>query len=57
MLKARIVHSALSRTLSGTAAELILLFQSGIEFVGLTSDALLALRQLLASLGEPPPPR
>lgn len=54
VLKARIVHSMVSRTVSGSAGEPTLLYHSGVEFVGLTSHALLALRQLLASLGEAP---
>ena len=54
VLKARIVHSAVSRTVPGTGGESSLLYQSGVEFVGLTSDALLALRRLLADLGDAP---
>lgn len=50
LLKARVVHSAVSRTAPGPGEETILFYQSGVEFVGLTSDALLALRQLLAEL-------
>ena len=56
VLKARVVHSAASRTVPGMAGEPTLLFQSGVEFVGLTSESLLALRQLVARLREGPPP-
>ncbi len=56
VLKARIVHSAVSRTAPGPGEETILFYQSGVEFVGLTSDALLVLRQLLPSLDRPPDP-
>lgn len=55
VLKARVLHSAVSWTVSGTPEESTLLYQSGIEFIGLTSDSLLALRQLLATLGAAPP--
>ncbi len=51
LLKARVVHSAVSRTAPGPGKETILFYQSGVEFVGLTSDALLALRKLLADVG------
>ncbi len=56
VLKARVVHSMVSRTVSGSAGEPTLLYQSGVEFVGLTSDTLLALRKLLAGLRDPLPP-
>lgn len=56
VLKARVVHSAVSRTVPSSAEQTTLLYQSGIEFLGLTSDALLALRQLLTSLDRPPDP-
>lgn len=52
VLKARGVPSALSRTGSGEGATL--LYQSGIEFLALTSETLAALRQLLADLAETP---
>jgi len=42
-----------SRTVQGIGGEPTLLFQSGVDFVGLTSESLLALRQLLATLGGP----
>ncbi len=56
VLKARIVHSAVSRTVPGPGEGTTLLYQSGIQFVGLTSEKLLALRKLLADLGGGPPP-
>jgi hypothetical protein len=56
LLKARVAHSAVSRTVPRTGGEPTLLFQSGVEFVGLSSDALLALRQLVAGLREAPRP-
>lgn len=55
LLKARVVHSSVSRTVLAMGGEPTLLFQSGIEFVGLTSESLQALLQILASLGEAPP--
>ena len=55
LLKARVVHSMVSRTVPVPGGEPTLLYHSGVEFAALTSDALLALRQLLASLGEAPP--
>ena len=56
VLKARIVHSAVSRTAPGPGEETILLFQSGVEFLGLTSEKLLALQRLVARLRESEPP-
>jgi len=56
LLKARVVHSAVCRTAPGPGEETILFYQSGVEFVGLTSETLLALRQLLTSLDRPPDP-
>ena len=50
LLKARVVHSAVSRTAPGPGEETILFYQSGIEFVGLTSEKLLTIRKLLADL-------
>jgi hypothetical protein len=55
VLKARVVHSAVSRTAPRPGEETILLFQSGVEFLGLTSEKLLALRKLIDGLGEAPP--
>ncbi|MCI0407355.1 MAG: PilZ domain-containing protein [Acidobacteria bacterium] len=56
LLKAWVVHSAVSRTVPGTGGEPTLLFQSGVEFVGLTLATLLPLRQFLASVDRPPGP-
>ncbi len=56
VVKAKVIHSAVSRTVPGMAGEPTLLFHSGVEFVGLRSDVLLALRQLVARLREGPPP-
>ncbi len=55
VVKARVIHSTVSRKVPVPAGEPTLLFHSGVEFVGLTSDALLALRQLVARLREGPP--
>lgn len=55
VLEARMIHSAVSRTVAGIGGKPTLLFQSGVEFVGLTLETLLALRQLLAGLRERPP--
>ena len=54
VLKARVLHSAVSRTVSGSGEGATLPYQSGIEFLALTSETLAALRQLLADLGEAP---
>ena len=54
VLKARVLHSAVSRTVPGP--EPTLLFQSGVEFLGLTPEKLLALRKLLADVGGGSPP-
>lgn len=51
-LKAPVHHPTVTRTLPRTAEGPTLLYQSGIEFPGLTSETLAALRQLLADLGE-----
>ncbi len=56
VVKARVIHSTVSRKVPVPAGEPTLLFHSGVEFVGLRSDALLALRQLVARLREGPPP-
>lgn len=52
VLKARVIHSAASRTLPGPGEEPTLLFQSGVEFVGLTSETLLGVRQLVTRQRE-----
>ena len=52
VLKARVLHSALSRTVSGSGEGATLLYQSGIEFLALTSETLAALRKLLADLPD-----
>lgn len=55
LLKGKIVHSAVSRTIPGPDGEPTLYYQTGIEFVEVTSESLQALRQLLASPGNTPP--
>jgi hypothetical protein len=52
LLKARVVHSMVSRTVPVPGGEPTLLYHNGLEFVGLTSDALLVLRKLLADVGR-----
>ena len=56
VVKARVVHSTVSRKVPVPAGEPTLLFHSGVEFVGLTSETLLALRQFLARVDSPPGP-
>ena len=47
-----IMASHMATSAAGPGEDTILFYQSGVEFVGLTSDALLALRRLLARLGD-----
>ena len=56
LLKARVVYSAVTRTTPGQGDEPALLYQSGVEFLDLSPEAVAALRQILATLGSPAPP-
>lgn len=49
-LTCRVVHSAVSQTVSGPDGEPTVLYQSGVEFLGLNEETLPALRHLLETL-------
>lgn len=50
-LTCRVVHSAVSRTVLSPDGERTVLYQSGVEFLGLNEETLPALRQFLGGLG------
>lgn len=56
LLKARIVHSAVTRTISGQGDEPALLYSSGVEFLDIKPEAIEAIRQILAAFGNAHPP-
>lgn len=56
LLKARVVHSAVTRTTSGQGEETAVLYRSGVEFLDMSPQAIEAIRQMLATLADPQPP-
>lgn len=53
-LACRVVHSAVSRTVLDPDGERTVLYQSGVEFIGLTEETRPILRQLLEGLSTGP---
>ena len=52
LLKARVVHSGVTRTTSSPGDEPALLYRSGVEFLEINPEAIEAIRQILAALGS-----
>lgn len=56
LLKARVVHSGVSRTTSSPGDEPALLYWSGVQFLDMSPEAIEAIRQILATFGKAQPP-